>query len=73
MTFLLIDDATDPLPVGESRRGWSADALAQKDREIAAVEQFYRADALTAASRLVARFAQSEAPASAYDYYTPNT
>jgi hypothetical protein len=58
VTFLAIDSETDDLPVGDVRRHWAADVLAQKDLEIARCEELYRSQALEAASHLVARFAQ---------------
>jgi hypothetical protein len=66
VTFLAIDSETDDLPVGDVRRHWAADALAQKDLEIARSDELYRSQALEAASHLVARFAQEKAPESAY-------
>ena len=62
VTFLAIDSETDDLPLGETRRHWAADALAQKDREIARCDELYRAQALEAASHLVARLADEKAP-----------
>ncbi len=46
------------------RSHWDADALAQKDLEIARCEELYRAQALEAASHLVARFAEEKSPES---------
>ena len=66
VTFLAIDSETDDLPVGQNRSHWAADALAQKDLEIARCEELYRAQALQAASHLVARFADEKRPESAY-------
>ena len=43
-----------------------ADALAQKDIEIARCEELYRGQAVDAASHLVARFAHQKRPESAY-------
>ncbi len=73
ITFVGIDSETDDLPVGQTREHWSADALAKKDQEIARCEALYRESAREAASHFVARFTQEKPPASAYDYYTPNT
>jgi hypothetical protein len=50
--------------VGETRGHWAADALVQKDLEIARCEELYRAQALEAASHLVARFAGEKSPES---------
>ncbi len=66
VTFLAIDSETDDLPVGESRRDWAADALAEKDIEIARCEELYRRQAVESASHLVARFAHEKRPESAY-------
>jgi len=66
VTFLAIDSETDDLPVGQSRSHWAADALAQKDIEIARCEELYRSQAVEAASHLVARFAHEKRPESAY-------
>jgi len=64
VTFLAIESETDALPLGETRSHWAADALAQKDLEIARCEDLYRAQALEAASHLVARFADEKSPES---------
>ena len=66
LTFTVIESETDALPVGESRRHWAPDALAQKDLEIAQCEEFYRSEAAEAACRLIARFADEKRPESAY-------
>jgi hypothetical protein len=66
VTFLAIESETDDLPVGDTRSHWAADALAQKDLEIARCEALYRAQALEAASHLVTRFAEEKRPESAY-------
>jgi hypothetical protein len=64
VTFLAIASETDDLPLAEARSHWAADALADKDREIARCEQLYRAKALEAASHLIARFADEKSPES---------
>jgi hypothetical protein len=64
VTFLAIDSETDDLPVRESRGHWVADALVRKDLELARCEELYRAQALEAASHLVARFAGEKSPES---------
>jgi hypothetical protein len=66
LTFLAIESETDDLPVGENRSHWAPEILAEKDREIARCEELYRAQALEAASHLVARFADEKRPESAY-------
>jgi hypothetical protein len=53
LVFTGIDAETDALPVGEIRQHWNAEALERKDREIAKAEEFYRASATEAATRLV--------------------
>ena len=73
IAFVGIDSETDDLPVGETRQQWSPDALVKKDEEIARCEALYREPAREAASHLVTRFTQEKPPASAYDYYSPNT
>jgi hypothetical protein len=55
-TFVGIDSETDDLPIGDVRRYWAPDALAQKDVEIARCEAIYRELALKAASNLIGRF-----------------
>src|SRR5690349_25126100 len=62
VTFLAIDSENDDLPVGDVRRHWAADALAQKDLEIARCDKLYRHQASEAASHLVGRFAHEKAP-----------
>jgi len=54
--FLGIESETDHLPVGDVRRHWSAEALAQKDVEIEAAEAFFRERALNAARGVIARY-----------------
>jgi hypothetical protein len=62
--FVVIESETDDLPVGETRSYWDADALTEKDLEIARCDELYRAQALEAASHLVARFAEEKSPES---------
>jgi hypothetical protein len=52
-TFRSIDSESDGLPVGDVRQHWRNDALELKDREIAQIEEYYREDALDAATCLV--------------------
>ena len=56
MPFVGIDSETDNLPTGETRKHWATDALEKKDAEIAAAEAHWRDYALSACTRLVARF-----------------
>ena len=56
LVFVGIDSETDHLPVGEVRKHWSAEALAQKDAEIKEAEDFFRDRALTAARVLIQRY-----------------
>jgi len=55
VTFVGIDSETDHLPLGQIRQHWCVEALGQKDREIRAYEEFYRAAAVVAAKNLVAK------------------
>ena len=54
--FVIIDDATDHLPIGEVRRYWAVDALTGKDLEIQAAEALHHADAVAGCERLLIRF-----------------
>ena len=56
LVFVGIDSETDHLPVGEVRKHWSAEALAQKDIEIKEAEDFFRERAYTAARALIQRY-----------------
>ena len=67
LPFVVIDSETDHLPLGEVRLHWAADALAAKDAELVLAETFYREPAFEACSRLIARFANQEPPAEAYE------
>lgn len=40
--IIAVDSETDHLPVGEARKLWAADALKEKDVEIARAETLYR-------------------------------
>jgi hypothetical protein len=73
LLFLGIDSETGHLPVGDERRHWAPAVLTRKDVEIAAAEEHYRENALSACSRLVARFSAEKAPPDAYGYFTPDT
>ena len=53
ITFVGIDSETDHLPLGKSREGWNAEALAKKDLEIAECEEFFRERAFKAARNLI--------------------
>lgn len=53
LTFAGIDSETDALPIGRERKKWNSKALEQKDREIADAEQYYRDDAMNAATELI--------------------
>jgi hypothetical protein len=53
LAFAGIDSETDALPVGAVRKEWNREALAQKDKEIAEAEQFYRGSAVNAAAELI--------------------
>ena len=58
--FLEIDSRTTHLPVGASRRFWSAAALQAKDLEIETLEESYRSRASLAAHNLIARLERGE-------------
>jgi hypothetical protein len=49
-------DRTFDFPVGEVRRYWAVEALAQKDAELAALEEEFRPQAFVACRHLIARF-----------------
>ena len=53
LIFTGIDSETDTLPTGRERKEWNREALEQKDREIADAEQYYRDDAINAATELI--------------------
>jgi hypothetical protein len=59
LPFIVIDTETDHLPVGDVRQHWAPDALARKDIEIHATEDFYRATAFTGCQRLIDRFSST--------------
>jgi hypothetical protein len=54
--FRLIVSETDGLPIGPEREFWDAQALADKDREIARAEAWAREFGLRACERIVQRF-----------------
>ena len=54
--FVAIDSDTDHLPVDRERVNWSAEALAQKDKEIAESEAFHKDSAFAACRNLITRF-----------------
>jgi len=57
--FVGIDAETDDMPLGEEeRKYWAPAALAEKDKEINAKEEFFRDQALTGCCSLIARFGQ---------------
>ncbi len=53
VTFTGIDSETDALPVGHVRKEWNPDVLKRKDKEIAEAEDFYRENAINAATELI--------------------
>ena len=57
ITFDAVDSETDDLPVDKERRNWSAEALKQKDTEIAEAEAFYKNNVVAACRKLIERFA----------------
>jgi hypothetical protein len=60
VTFLAIDSGTDHRLFSESLQNWLPHALARKDGEVARCEEALRRNALGAAARLVARFAEEQ-------------
>ncbi|MBA2433664.1 MAG: DUF2489 domain-containing protein [Chthoniobacterales bacterium] len=58
--FIVFDDRTFDLPVGQVRKLWPSDALAQKDAQLTAVEAEMRDELLEACRSLVARYAAHE-------------
>jgi hypothetical protein len=62
--FIAVESETDHLPVGEYRNQWAADSLKAKDEEINSIEEFYRRDAVAAATFLLKRFQEAEQAAS---------
>ena len=54
--FVGIDSETDHLPIGDVRRHWAADALANMYQEIQAAEAFYHDTAIAGCDRLLSRF-----------------
>lgn len=54
--FVVIDSDTDYLPSSVERHLWHPGVLEEKDREIKAVEEFYRDDVVKACNRLIERF-----------------
>lgn len=57
--FIAVESETDHLPVGEYRNQWAADSLEVKDDEINSIEEFYRRDAVAAATLLLKRFEEA--------------
>lgn len=55
-TLVAFDSETDALPAGPERANWAPAALAEKDREAAAVETHWGEPVRAASARLVARF-----------------
>jgi hypothetical protein len=58
--FIGVGSETDHLPVGEWRNQWSADSLKEIDKEIEQIEEFYRRDAIAAATLILKRFQEVE-------------
>ena|SRR5579871_3618109 len=54
--FVLVASETDHLPIGEVRKYWAPDSLAQKDIEIKETEEFYRNDVKAGCRKLIQRF-----------------
>ena len=60
VTFFAIDSETDHLLFSESLQNLAPHALARKDANVARCEEAYRSDAVGAAARLIARFAEEQ-------------
>ncbi len=60
--FAAIDSETDTLPIGDTRRLWNEDVLADKDREVEEAERLYRDGVLDGCRKLVARFGAPTSP-----------
>ena len=58
-TMVGFSSETDALPAGPERANWHSAALAEKDSEIAAVEEQWGEEVRAAAVRLAARFVQA--------------
>jgi len=58
--FDVIACETEDLPLSKVRELWSADALLEKDKEIAKAEQLYKKSALDACRKLIERFKDSK-------------
>lgn len=54
--FCGIDSESDHFPLGRAREHWSANALREKDAEIKAFEDFYRACAVEAARKMLEKY-----------------
>jgi len=54
-----IESESDHLPVGDTRKYWAADALQQKDIEIAEFENYYRKHAIEACAALIPKLEKS--------------
>jgi hypothetical protein len=57
--FVGVESETDHLPVGGVRQHWSADALREKDAEIARAEASYRDRTFEICRRLIQRYDQN--------------
>lgn len=58
MIFLAVDSESEHLPVGAVRAHWNEQALKEKDREIADVENFYRDQVQSTASTIRKQYEQ---------------
>jgi hypothetical protein len=55
--FRVVDSDSDHLPIGAVGEHWNLQALERKDREIAEIEQIYRDQVQSAASRIREQYA----------------
>ena len=58
LTFAGIDSEADRLTIMDSVRGWHPSVRAEKERELAKADAFYRAAAVESAEALLAKFAR---------------
>lgn len=55
MFFVFLDSESDNLPIGEERKNWDPTVLAEKDKDIKDIENYYKNDAIAACQHLMAK------------------
>lgn len=55
--FDVVDTETDDLPVDIERKNWSAEALMQKDEEIANAQSLYKNEVIAGCQKVIERLA----------------